>query len=651
MNGILSMTSLLDLTDLNQDQRGMTDVIRSSGSALMTIINDILDFSKIEAGKLDIETVPFSLVDLVESVGDLLVVKAEEQSLALYIDMAPDLPNHLLGDPTRLRQILLNLGSNAIKFTERGSVTIEVAASDRDAGSDQVGLRFSVTDTGIGLTPEQCSKLFQAFQQADTSTSRKFGGTGLGLSICRQLTELMGGEIGVESQPGRGSTFWFRLNLGIDDPAPLRPAHDISRARICAVGFAQPAIKKIDHLLIAAGIEDRRFYELSAISAAIDAHRGQSGAAPIFLIAAAHEQDLTLNLGADISRHLPEAKLILCCPRSLASTLDEATRSGYFQTLPVPLRRQRFWETLAAALGLVDLAATVSTSDQPAFAPPPLDVARPANAVILVAEDNATNRVVIKRLLDRLGFACELAGDGAEALAHLDRQQYGLLLTDFHMPEMDGFELTAAIRAREKSGAVRLPIIALTADVLPGTEQRCLDAGMDGYLTKPINFAALSAMVERFMPQALALRRTADGQSRVSETKPVPPGSAAAPVISIDRNVFDMARFQEAFGEIDGEARAFLAGFLDNATTAQDDLGAAFDRGDATSARGRAHSLKGSALSIGAVRLGQLAGEIEGFIDDQDLETAAFMATLIAKSVEELQEAVAPLLQPRTQAS
>ena len=504
MNGVMSMAEMIEQTELSEDQRSMSSVIRESAAALLTIINDILDFSKIEAGKLDIEAMPFSLVDVAESAGELVCQRAEEKGLVLAVVIDPAVPEMVVGNPTRIRQVLINLLGNGVKFTEHGSVTLRVLA----VGSGAV--RFEIADTGIGLTPEQQGRLFRAFAQADVSTSRRYGGTGLGLSISRRLCQLMRGRIGVQSKAGAGSCFWVELPL---PPAPHTSVDrgeagvvNIADAKVLAVGFDGPTREAFDLILLAAGI--RQCVHITIEDDVVSRVLAEEGV--VFF--SSHESDLrALMIGHEVASQAEvngqKVAMILAAQRSLASTLSESDRAGFLAAVTLPLRRTRLRHVIAAALGRANLAERAVGASDFRFDPPPVEEARAAGALILVAEDNATNQIVIGRMLGKLGYAMELADNGREALELFQPGVHGLLLTDFHMPVMDGFELTAEIRRRENSTNRRVPIVALTADALPGTEQRCLDAGMDGYLTKPIESKLLAAVLEKWLPQASQLRR------------------------------------------------------------------------------------------------------------------------------------------------
>ncbi|MDM7945594.1 MAG: ATP-binding protein [Oceanibaculum nanhaiense] len=637
MNGVMSMAELLDQTPLTDEQRGMSAIIRQSSAALLGIINDILDFSKIEAGKLDIEMLSIDLSEIVEDVGDLLALRAEEKGLHLVVDIDPRLPGRLQSDPTRLRQILLNLGGNAVKFTEDGYVVIRVVLPDDSvpAAGDSVPVRLEIIDSGIGLTPEQQGRLFQPFMQADSSTARKFGGTGLGLSISHRLTEMMGGRIGVDSEAGKGSVFWVELPMPVIEAAAPRPEVDIADARLALVGLPAPLNAAIAGYMRFAGAPAPEAYPDGA--AALAALTGANPQADLALIEAA----LTDMPGFALVRKLQGApgeagpKLALVASRRLFSTISEAERRGLLVTLLHPLRRARLWNAVAAAMGLAALQTRghmLAGAEE--MQPPTLDEARAEQAVILVAEDNPTNQTVISRHLSRLGYAHEIAANGRLALERLAAETgYGLLLTDFHMPEMDGFELTAAIRAQEGPDTASLPIVALTADALAGTEQQCLEAGMNGYLTKPINSAALARMLAEMLPQAQPLRRPKSADAPSSQ-----PAVAAAP--AIDPDILSLDRLAESFGAIDAEAIAFLCRFAEDVPARLVRLDAALQAGDAAAARHEAHALKGAALSIGATRLGQTASDLQDVLDAGDMDTAELLASSLPDSAEELQAVV-----------
>ncbi len=644
MNGVMSMAEMLELTPLDGEQRRMSKVIRDSAQALLTVINDILDFSKIEAGKLDIENVPFSLGDLADGVGELLAPRVDDKALDLCVEIDPGLADQRLGDPTRLRQVLLNLGGNAVKFTHEGGVTLRINALPEPGW-----LRFEIQDSGIGLSEEQQAKLFQPFQQADSSTARKYGGTGLGLSICQRLCELMGGRIGASSQPGQGSVFWFELPLpAAADAAPPHPRHDIAACRVLLVGLPSEQSRLAALYLRAAGISQIELLPSLAnarqrLAQAQNQDQDQ-GNVDLVLVDARSGGGHALDLPDQVASEAATAGIHygLVAPRSLVSTLDAAARAHFSLALTYPLSRHGLWRAAAMALGLAEADSAESAfREDMAWAPPEIETARAANALVLVAEDNATNQVVVRQMLSRMGFACEIAEHGAAALAlYQSKAGYGLLLTDFHMPEMDGFELTAAIRQGEAPDAPRLPIVALTADALTGTEQQCLDAGMDGYLTKPINSRALGDMLLRWLPQALPLRRPA---SAVALPKVTPAPAAAAAVPAWDPDIFDPAPLIEMFGSLDDAALDFLRSFVADAEGKVASITAAAQRNDLAEMRHWAHMLKGAGHSMGCKRLGDLAADLQDACDAQDADTAALMADLLPETWQELNAAL-PLI-------
>jgi len=635
MNGVMSMAEMLDHTPLDAEQRGMTRVIRQSADALLTVINDILDFSKIEAGRLPIERVPFQLGDLVEDVAELLASRAEERGLDLVVELASNLPEWVLGDPTRLRQILVNLGGNGVKFTEAGSVRIAVRAL-KMGGTGMARLVIEVVDTGIGMTPEQTARLFAPFVQADSSTARRYGGTGLGLSICRRLAELMDGAVEVRSTPGIGSTFRVDLPLGVEDPTPLVPDPAIDDASVLLAGFEGAALSQARAVMAAAGID--------AVDCSVGAIAAHLADPPDVVLLDGRQPAALETLRSSLALD-SRTRLVLVAPRALVSTLDEATRLGVFANLRLPIRRADAWRVVAAALGRATLTDRAA-GDSEAFAPPSIDEARQAGALILVAEDNPTNRLVVSKVLGRLGYAHEMAENGAEALARWRGGSYGLILTDFHMPEMDGFELAAAVRADEAAAAdgSRVPIIALTADALAGTEERCLEAGMDGYLTKPIRTGPLADALARHLPAAAALRRPGARHAPAVAAPSDPAGSIDTG--RIDTGILDPAALAETFGAFDSEAVAFVTAFAREVPGRVAALARALEESDPSAARHVAHALKGAALSVGAKRLGEIASGVQDALDQGDADAAAFMAGLLDPTVAELEETLAVLSPP-----
>jgi signal transduction histidine kinase/HPt (histidine-containing phosphotransfer) domain-containing protein/ActR/RegA family two-component response regulator len=626
MNGVMAMAEMLDQTALDPDQRAMSGTIRGSAGALLAIINDILDFSKIEAGKLDLERARFSLRDAIEGVAELLAPRLRGKDVALHLDLDPAIPDSREGDEARLRQVLLNLAGNAVKFTETGHVAIAAKAL---AGAR---LRFEVRDSGIGLNEEQRARLFRPFEQADASTTRKYGGTGLGLSICRRLVDLMGGTIGCESEPGKGSTFWFEIDLPVLDAAPDRPRVDISDARVAAIDFPDSVRGYLERALRAAGVAEIEFLSGEDFGVAALAARPSPW---VFMIRADATGDRALALGP----RLPRA--ILLAARDLVSTLDAADTAGFAAKVALPPRRHALWDSVGVALGRIKRDERSASATALGWTAPGMDEAERAGCLVLVAEDNPTNQIVIARLLGARGYAHEIVEDGRRALAAMDGRGYGLVLTDFHMPEMDGFALTAAIRKAEEGTGKRVPIVALTADALPGTERRCLDAGMDGYLTKPIEAAKLEAALDRFLPQAKALR------TRGAAPAPAPPAKPADPFEAIDPDVFDPSRLADVFGAFDAPARDFLGRFLADAPAAAARVSGPLAAGDAKAAHHAAHALKGSAGSVGAVRLARLAGDVQDALEADDAATAELMAGLLEQTVAELRAALAPLLVER----
>ncbi|MBI2235618.1 MAG: response regulator [Magnetospirillum sp.] len=501
MNGVIGMLELLGYTDIDQEQRTLIGTVRESGLSLLSIIDDVLDFSKIEAGRLDLERTPVSLATLMDGVVQTLAPAASKKGLPLGSFVDPSIPDRLMADPVRLRQILFNLAGNAVKFTERGHIRLFAKGHGRaEDGREQVSVR--VVDTGIGLTPESKAQLFQPFAQAETSTTRRYGGTGLGLSISRRLVELMEGSVGVEGAPGTGSTFWFTVPLASAEAAlPDDPPPDFMGLRVLVV---HPDTAQ--RTLVARCIEQcgAAVVRVPAAEGALAASRKASNTHTPFDLA-------VLALGAMTAGQLAalgDAPLLFIDDDPWR-VIDNDKRRLELERLPncfgflgVPVGADPLLRAVAKVM-----AGRVGAPSMPMPVAVPHSIAPTAGAVqrmnILVAEDHPVNQQVILRQLRLLGHTPEMAPDGASALAAWRRQRFDLVITDCHMPVMDGFQLTAAIRGEESDGTHRTPILALTANALSGEAERCLAAGMDGYLAKPVELGRLREALGRLLPAGL----------------------------------------------------------------------------------------------------------------------------------------------------
>lgn len=489
MNGIIGMTELLLQTDLRSEQREYVETIKQSADALLTIINDILDFSKIEAGKMTIEQVDFDLRTVVEEVGAMFARRAHEKGIELLTMIPADVPTALRGDPVRIKQILANLVSNAVKFTEEGEVVIAVEVMHE--ADKVVRIRLSVRDTGIGIPLEKQAKIFESFTQVDGSVTRKYGGTGLGLTICRQLTELMGGKIAVESTPGKGSTFWVELPLQRAYPAqPEDAVQRIANLRVLVVDD-NPTNQRIlrDHLQ----------------SWGCSVQEAESGQQAIQVLTATSPCPFDVVVldyqmpgmhGVEIARQIrasdPTRKCKIILLSSVGSVVDQETEpTGIDAYLAKPVRRSQLYNALCEVTGVVDEKAVPLA---------PSIERRTSGVRVLLVEDNEVNRKLALHMLKRLGCSVEVATNGREAVEMTASRAYDIVFMDVQMPEMDGIEATRLIRERELSTHKYLPIIAMTAHAMEGDRERCLSAGMDDYLSKPVKIDLLAQMVEKWSP-------------------------------------------------------------------------------------------------------------------------------------------------------
>ncbi|MFN2491203.1 MAG: response regulator [Actinomycetota bacterium] len=618
MNGVIGMTDLLLDTELSAEQRETTETIRVSGEALLSLINDILDFSKIEAGRLELEEVDFGIRSAVEDAIGLLAERAYAKGLEIATLIQPTAPVAVRGDPARLRQILMNLAGNAIKFTHEGEVVVRVFLKDEDERGYNVC--FEVADTGIGIKPEDQSRLFESFSQADTSTTRRYGGTGLGLAISRQLAELMGGEIGMESEEGKGSIFRFTARLarasGLERP---EPSDEASLAGLSA-------------LVVDDNATNRAVLELSLDKWGMRSSSASSGWQALLLLRDAAQRGEPFAV-ALLDFHMPEmdgielgraikgdsgleaTRLVLITSSTERGAANAAREVGFDGYLTKPVRHMSLHDTLATVVGL-----QVSGTSTSMVTPDSLAVTSGrTRAHVLVVEDNPVNQKVASKMLAKLGYRYDIASDGVEAVEAVTRTLYAAVLMDCQMPRMDGYEATRRIRALD-GAAARVPIIAMTAGAMKGDEERARAAGMDDYIPKPVKLEELEAGLGRWVEDQTMSSSSPEAQS-AQEQAPSQP--------AIDSAVLTSLRELDDPGE---DAPEQLVGaFLQSAATSIEKLRTAIERKDGANVAFVAHSLKGSVGALGAKRMTSLCADLEQAAAGRDFERATELLVKIEK--------------------
>ena len=667
MNGVIGMTGLLLGTDLTLEQREYAEIVRTSGDSLLAIINNILDYSKIEVGKLDLENIDFDLRVALDEVTDLVAIKAHEKGLEYVSTIRPDVPSLLCGDPGRLRQILINLISNAIKFTEKGEVAIRASLDDEN--TTHATIRFCVSDTGIGIPQDRIGRLFQSFSQVDSSTTRKFGGTGLGLTISKQLVELMGGQIGMESKEGKGSEFGFTAVLEKQPEGREKKIvipEDIKGKRIlivddnstnryvlreqlkswgCLYDEASSGMQAFEELHRAVDSKDP--YEIGIIDMQMPEMDGEA-------------------LGQKIKQDPDLKNTILVLMTSMgehgdAKRLEEIGFNAY---LTKPIKQSQFYDCLTMVAGIQN--ETVKERPATIVTRHSLAEDQKRKVRILLVEDNVINQKVVISILGKLGYNADAVANGKEAVNALEIIPYDIVFMDCQMPEMDGYEATREIRkiedrrqktedrnqekqittsnekpatgnkqraasyrssiANRQSSIKKVPVIAITAHTMKGDREKCLEAGMDDYLSKPVKPQELSDMLEKWLEEKDSF------QQKETTTRDIGPV----------KDVFDRVGLLDRLMGDEDLADEILGEFLKDASHRIAALKDALNKGDLPAVQRQAHTLKGASANVGALALQEIANQIEVAGEAGNMVKAISLVSMLDEQFEVLKKLVQP---------
>ena len=648
LNGVIGMTGLLLDTKLSTNQREYIETIRISGEALLSVINDILDFSKIESERMEFEHTDFNLYSLVQGTVDIVSSQVQRKGIALGVFIEPDVPEWVVGDAQRIRQVMTNLLGNSIKFTDKGEISIKVKILKREEheGGDHVIVMVDVTDTGIGITPEIRERLFLPFSQGDISTSRKYGGTGLGLAISKRLIEMMGGTIDVESSPGRGSRFWFTIGL-VE-----------SKATATKVEYSFPAIYKGSRLLC---VDDNTInreiikkhaqnWDLNC-DVAVNAAEGLS----MMRRAAAEHQPYALVLtdhimpgmsGFEMIEIMRRLKEISRTPVIILSSLggalsdDEMREYGISASLSKPLRTIQLYESIIDVFSGVKGLGEKTLSKERITSNP-----RNKNVRILLAEDNPINQLVAIRILSRLGFHADTVGNGHEAVHAALTSNYDLILMDCQMPDMDGYTATEEIRKNEVKSKKHVTIIAMTAHALKGDKEKCLESGMDDYLTKPIDVQSLESMMSKWVDKiANDLPPPEPNQTVIEEqVEGDVPQSDAQNIMNTEKrsSTIDVNRIHEIFGQNQDSIKQFIKVFITATDQLLTEISVVVDSQDQAQAKKLFHRLKGSAGNSGMTIMYELCISAEQAIEKSDWITLHVIHESILNQTQQIKDEAA----------
>jgi signal transduction histidine kinase/HPt (histidine-containing phosphotransfer) domain-containing protein len=656
MNGILGMTHLLLSGSLTLRQRHFITTLERSGATLLNILNDVIDFSKIEAGKLALECIDFDLPQTAEEVAEIFAQGAQAKGLKLVCAISPDVPDILLGDPSRLRQILSNLLSNAVKFTDMGEIVLEVTKLEED--QDLIELHFAVQDTGLGIDPAVQLQIFESFVQADASTTRKYGGTGMGLAIVKELVRLMGGTIGLQSEPGKGSTFWFTVKF--KKPPVSHAAQPLSRDMLTA-----------GRILIVDDNETSRYVLQQQLAArGIEAETATDGLQALEMLRMARAQGKPFNLafldlqlsglnGLELARTIKvdpaiaDVHLVLLTAVGQSEEIMDIKEGDILAYLTKPVRQSQLYNCLVAAL----MVGTEVTAIRPDEHQSPKELGQKYPGRILLAEDNLVNQDVTLAMLEALGYQADISVNGLEALEAYSRGGYSLILMDCQMPQMDGYAATAAIRAQEatadfstvnfasesseaNSNPRHIPIIALTAHTLQGDRERCLAAGMDDYLGKPFAQDRLAAMIQRWISrkpeETEGLMTHSANHARAMDSSPQ---AATLLPSGIDYKILDNLRTLKREGVPD-LFQQLIQNYLNTSMELLAILRSALSSGNGVVVRETAHSLKSSSANLGALKLAAMYRTLEGMGETDALDQAQELLSEILSEYEQVRSAL-----------
>jgi PAS domain S-box-containing protein len=630
MNGVIGMTGLLLDTKLEGDQRRYAETVMASAESLLGLINDILDFSKIEAGKMELEALDFDLRALLDDFAEMMAFRAQEKGLEFLCAAAPDVPAFLQGDPGRLRQILINLAGNAVKFTHKGEICVRADLQSETA--DEVFVRFSVRDTGIGIPKDKQDILFQQFTQVDSSTTRKYGGSGLGLAISKQLTELMNGEIGVDSEEGQSSEFWFtaRFRKQPDHEHDLTPTANVQGVRILIVddnatnreilqvqfnawgakpGEAADAEAAL-HLLHEA-VQENDPYQI----AVLDMHMPGTGG-----------EDLGKAIKADLA--IKDTQLVMMTSLGQRGDAKRLEKIGFAAYLTKPVRQSDLFDSLTSIL-----TGKTHKTGRPVVTRHSIREIRRSNVRILLAEDNITNQQVALAILKKLGLSADAVANGVEAVKALETIPYDLVLLDCQMPEMDGYEATRQIRSPESKVHNReVPIIAMTANTLQGDRDKCIEAGMNDYLSKPVEPQHLAEMLEKWLPDE---KESASRTHKLLEKEDIGVGGEADTTLP----TFDKAGMMERLMNDQDLAKEVLAIFLEDIPQQIQALKDFLAANDKQGIVLQAHTIKGAAANVGGEALREAASRMEKKAKDGKISDVQTCMTNLEKEFEKYKEA------------